>query len=120
MFLFITRAAPIPNYYDSYYSNRKFGRKRTKNGAVAGFYNISANVNDASKFKILDYELSVPVEKKWNKFLITFTPVYAIPVNPATVVVQSQLTQNSPVKTRSYQEPLSNSFYFSLELAYKF
>jgi len=58
----------------------------------------------------LDYELSVPVGYTLNKFRFSFTPVYAMPVNAATITNG----QNT------YKEDLSNSFFWSLGVSYKF
>ncbi len=106
-------------YYSSYYTERKFNQTiRIHNGRRRG--NTTTNTNatttvsqtSARKFKILDYELSVPVTydaTKWGAFL---TPIYAIPVHP--------LTYYEDGSTTPITETLSNSFYFTIGAYIKF
>jgi hypothetical protein len=89
------------NYYDEYF-NSKLGKadKTFKTRKV---------ISDANKFKPLDYEFSVKVTYRVKKWLFTLTPTYALPVNPATVVLPK----------RTVQEKLTNSFYLELDICHR-
>lgn len=105
------------NYYDSYYNNRKVARKR-KTGNVV--YNVTTVVDDAAKFKMLDYEFSLPVSYSFNKLTLSITPVYAVPVNPAQITTTLAPEAGGATKTKTAQETVSNSFYCSFGVSYKF
>lgn len=106
------------NYYGSYYNKRKVGGKRKKAGIV---YDVTAVVEDASQFKMLDYEFSLPLIYVVHKFSFIFTPVYVLPVNPALVTTTLKPeTGNNNTITRTAQENISNTFYCSVGLSYKF
>jgi hypothetical protein len=107
------------NYYNSYYRDRKFGprlRKITNSGTL---FTISGEVVDASQFKILDYEFSIPVNYVFKRFTFTITPSYIIPVHPAVVKLTTQVL-NLPPKTRTGKEKLDNSFYCQAGVSYRF
>ena len=89
------------NYYDEYF-NSKLGKadKTFKTRKV---------VSDANKFKPLDYEFSVKIAYRVAKWLFTLTPTYALPVNPATVVLPK----------RTVQEKLTNTFYLELDICHR-
>ena len=99
--------AGTQNYYSNYANNRRFRRNMTGGG---GSSPMGTGMTGASSFNVLDYELSVPVSYTINKFRFSFYPVYAIPVNAATITND----QNT------YKEDLSNSFFWSLGVSYKF
>lgn len=105
------------NYYNAYYKNRKVSRKR-KTGNVV--YDVTTLVEDAAKFKMLDYECSLPVSYTINKLTISLTPVYAVPVNAAQVTTTLVPEGGGVTKTKTAQETISNSFYCSFGLSYKF
>ncbi|HVZ55174.1 MAG TPA: hypothetical protein VG870_00830 [Chitinophagaceae bacterium] len=102
--------AGTQNFYDQYY---KHGRsrnvhKRNRNGgggATAVIQVVSANA-----FTIMDYEASLPVKYETNRWRLTFTPTYFIPVHPATLKVNNVLTS----------EALQNSWVVQLEAVIKF
>jgi hypothetical protein len=94
------------NYYSDYNNNQRFGRHML-NGV--GSQSMGTGMTRAS-MKVLDYELSVPVSYAISKFHFSFTPVFAIPVNPATIT-------NS---LNTYKEDLSNIFFWSVGVSYKF
>jgi hypothetical protein len=100
--------ASTQNYYDSYFSSRP--RKR-KNKTVT-VITTTTEVVDASKFKLLDYELTGNFEYRVNHFSFYFLPSYAVPENPAVVV---RATKNAlGTTTKSSTENISSSFYFSV------
>jgi hypothetical protein len=106
------------NYFNQYFTtgraanvNKGKGRGRGRGNNGGGTTTTTTeSVLQASQFKILDYELSVPFTYKTKRVEFKFTPTYAIPVNAATIE-----TANGIVK-----EGLSNHFYAELELYYKF
>jgi hypothetical protein len=106
------------NYYGSYYNKRKVGGKR-KNAGIT--YDVTAEVEDASKFKMLDYEFSLPFIYAVNKkFTFILTPVYAVPVNPAVVITQLKAETTGNITTKTATETISNTFYCSFGVSYKF
>lgn len=106
------------NYYQSYYNKRKAGAKK-KNAGVT--YDVSAGISGASQFKMLDYEFSLPLLYVVKKFSFILTPVYVLPVNPGLIVLQLKPeTGNGNTITRSSAEIISNTFYCSFGVSYKF
>lgn len=100
------------NFYGSYYGNRKL-KKKNANAT------ITATVPDASSFKIMNYEFSVPFKYNLKKFTFSFTPTYSIPMSPATVQIVAK-PPVGPAVTRYVTEKLDNQFYFSLDVEVKF
>jgi hypothetical protein len=98
--------AGTQNYYSNYNNNLRFGLHMTEDDGSS----MRIAMGGRRSFKALDYELSVPVGYTLNKFRFSFTPVYAMPVNAATITNG----QNT------YKEDLSNSFFWSLGVSYKF
>jgi hypothetical protein len=105
------------NYYGSYY-NRRTARERKKNNGIT--YEVIASVEDASKFKILEYQFTVPVSYTIKKFTLTLSPAYALPVNPALVTIQLKPVTGGNAITKTAPETIGNTFYFSLGMNYKF
>jgi hypothetical protein len=66
---------------------------------------------EASKYKILDYEISIHVSYSFHNFKFNLVPTYAIPVNPATILSSTGTTE---------KETISNHFVLQLEVTYKF
>ena len=100
--------AGTQNYYSSYSNNLRFRRNMVGGG---GSSPMGTGMAGALSFNVLDYELGVPVSYTLNnKFGFSFYPVYAIPVSAATI-------NNG---TNTYKEVLSNSFFWSLGVSYKF
>ena len=94
------------NYYSNYNNNLRFGRHML---GSSGSLSTGTGMMGGGSFTVLDYELGVPVSYKLKKFSFSFSPVYAIPVNAATITND----QNT------YKEDLSNSFFWSLAVSYK-
>ena len=113
----VTNAA-TQNYYSSYYKVRKYNPKRKTKLLPTGVASISGEVLDASSFKILDTELSLPIHYQTGKCTFGFIPTYALPVHPAQVVITTTLN-NGTNNTRTATEKLSNSFFGTLELLIK-
>jgi hypothetical protein len=107
--------AATQNYYNSYYQERKYATNRKGQQKVVG--TITANTDNAAAFKILDYELTVPVEYTFHRFNIAVTPVYAIPVNANHVNIT--VTTANATRNKGYYETLSNRVYCSVDLTFK-
>jgi hypothetical protein len=109
--------ASTQNYYNSYYSKRKFATKRkNQTGTVT---TMKAYLPNVSAFKIMDYEFSLPVDYSLGKFIFDFTPTEAFPVNPNVVELTVTPPSGIPV-TRTKTENLSNIFFWSIGITYDF
>jgi hypothetical protein len=111
--------ASTQHYYGNYYANRKYAKLKKKNGTGI-YYDITADLTDASRFKILDYELSMPINYTVNKFTFGLTPAYALPIDPATVTVNLKPSIGNNTISKTFTEKLENSFFFTFEVSYKF
>ncbi len=96
--------AGTQNYYSNYNNNLQFERHMSNNGSPA-----STGMMGGGFFNIQNYEFSVPVRYELKNFQFVFWPVYAIPVNAATI------TDNQ----NTYKEELTNNFFWSLGVSYK-
>jgi hypothetical protein len=110
--------ASTQNYYNSYYGQRKYSSKRKKTSNTSAS-NITATLPNAAKFKIRDYEFSVPVDYSAGSFTFNFTPTFAIPINPAFVVLTAK-SANGVTYTKTNTENLSNVFYWSAAVTFSF
>jgi len=111
--------ASTQNYYSNYYKKRKYTIKRKGKAPVPGIANVSGIVENASTFKLLDYEISLPLEYETGKFTFSFTPVYAIPVHPSVVQITT-VKENGNSTTRTATEKIANTFFGTIGLVYKF
>lgn len=68
-------------------------------------------VQAASRYKVLDYEISVPVSYTVHNFKFDLIPTYAIPVNAASILSSTGTVE---------KENISNHFVMQLEVTYKF
>lgn len=107
--------AGTQNAYAQYYKKRKYAK--TKKGKTVG-YTATANTLNTSNFKVLDYEFSVPIDYTANKFTFSFTPTYAIPVNPSKVMLTIK-NANGNTNTKTFTENVSGNFYWGFTIAYK-
>jgi hypothetical protein len=101
--------AGTQNFYDAYFVLKKY--KLTKKALEllqAAESLIIKREDQLSKFKLLDYELSAPVEYKMGVLLLSFTPTYAIAENKLPPRVTKGMTSGSGI------------FYFELGAALKF
>ena len=99
--------AGTQNFYENYYTKRKYSPIRRRRIATAKNV-IIINKN----FSILDYEISCPVyydEPKWGLFA---APTFSIPVNPIKYTVNNGGT--------FITEKLSNTFYMEIGVYVKF
>jgi hypothetical protein len=114
----VTGGWSTQNYYNSYYKKRKFVVKRKGVTSIVNGTRTGVVLN-ASQFKMLDYEFTLPINYTVKKFTFNFSPAYAMPVNPAVVVVTTTRV-GYPTVVRTFTETLENSFYFQASIAYKF
>jgi hypothetical protein len=111
--------ASTQNYYDNYYKKRRFAMKRKGKVPASNIAAISGEVLNASTFKVLDYEASLPINFETGRFKLSFTPTYAVPVHPAEVVVTTKLTDGTST-THTGFEKIKSTFYAELAIAIKF
>ena len=101
--------AGTQNFYDAYFVLKKY--KLTKKALEllqAAESLIIKREDQLSKFKLLDYELSAPVEYKTGVLILSFTPTYAIAENKLPPRVTKGMTSGSGI------------FYFEAGVALKF
>lgn len=102
-------------YYNSYYQIRNTETKKRigrGNGSGQGTVvnsDTTIVIENSSKFRLLSYEFSLPVQYTTGRFRIGFTPAFVIPLNPSTIIVDQVITK----------EELENSFYFNLNFSYR-
>jgi len=83
-------------------------------------YDVTGDLSDASRFKVLDLELTVPVSYYFNKFTFYFNPTVAFPLNPATATIQIIPSNAPPRPPRQVTEKLNTVFFFSVGVEYEF
>ena len=105
-------AGSTQNYYDAYYKNRRFNIKKLQK-LQPSIADITGSVLNASSFKILDFEPTIPINFRFGKCTLNFSPTYSIPVNPAIVSIQTTMTNGTEV-TRTRTEKIENTFYWTL------
>lgn len=69
------------------------------------------SVVQASHYKVLDYELSIPISYTLHNFKFDLVPTYAIPVNAATILSSTGAIE---------KEAITNRFILQLEATYTF
>jgi hypothetical protein len=114
----IVMNASTQNYYNNYYKLRRYAIKRL----IKKFPNlssISAFIENPSQFKVLDYEGSIPINYSIKQFTFSFTPSFAIPVNPA-IVDATVTTRFGSVTKKIKKEKLKDSLFFTVGVSYSF
>jgi len=107
------------NFYNNYYRKRRYTKTRKRLPPLSGVVTITGTVIDPSEFRMLDWEASIPIIYHLKHFTISFTPVYVIPLNPASIEILKVFSLG-PVTDTIRQEKLENSFLFEAEVAYRF
>jgi hypothetical protein len=115
----VAMAASTQNYYSDYYKKRRYTIKRGSKAGQTAIAKISGTVINASQFKMLDYEPSAPINYRIGKCVINFTPTYSVPVNPASIDIQST-KPNGTVTDNTRIEKISNTFYWTLGCSFLF
>jgi hypothetical protein len=105
------------NFYNNYYKEGKF-KKVNKKTTITGTKRVTGTVLNASAFRIMDYETSVPISYEKGRFTFSFTPTYAIPVHAAEVQVVTVLSTGTST-TKMKEEKLENSFFFTAGITYR-
>ena len=98
--------AGTQNFYDAYFVLKKY--KLTSSLLQAAESLIVSRKDKLSKFKLLDYELSAPVEYKAGVLILSFTPTYAVAENKL------------PPRITKGMVPGSGIFFFEAGVALKF
>ena len=88
-------------------SIKSTGKGNTGTTTSAATYTVQA----ASSYKVLDYEISVPISYSVHNFKFDLIPTYAIPVNAASILSSTGTVE---------KENISNHFVMQLEVTYKF
>jgi hypothetical protein len=115
----VTMNMATQNAYNSYYQNKRFTVPRNDGKPpLDPSITITGEVLNAEKFQILDYEPSCPISYVAGKWTFSFTPTYALPVNPADI--KATITTNNISKSYTYKQTLPNTFYWSVEVLYAF
>ncbi|WP_420576838.1 hypothetical protein [Ekhidna sp.] len=98
------------SYYQTYLveqAERKGQMKGKGKFPVATTQTIS--VEEASAFRITNFEISLPISLSLNQFQVDFMPSYILPVNPRSISVGDEVVE----------EELSNTFIWSIGVNYK-
>ena len=82
-------------FNEAYYNPTKNGhstkgRKRNNNGSTS-----TITVTESNQFKILDYELSLPLTYSKNMFSFNAKPSFIIPVHPATLMQDNVMVKET-------------------------
>lgn len=116
----IVANASTLNFYDNYYQKKRFRKKQGKT-TLTGTEKITGSVTNASAFRIMDYEASLPLSYSLGSLTFSFTPSYAIPVHPSVIsVTKTYSVTTIPSTTQLQKEQLSNTFFFTAGLSYQF
>lgn len=100
-------------FYQEYYNTSRLGsRKGQGNGTGGSVPSSTANLEilEASKFKLLNVELSLPIQYYQGQFIFSLTPTLAIPQSSATITTVDTV----------YEENLESVFYWSVGISYWF
>jgi hypothetical protein len=106
------------NFYGSYYNRRRYTGKRKRKSTGILYYDISADVSNVAKFKLLDYEFSAPINYTLGKFVFDFTPTIAVPMNPAEISLHFKPSTGAPF-SRTFREKLGDSFFFQAGVTFQ-
>ena len=106
--------AGTQQFYEQYYSSNRMGSRQDRgNSHSSSGQNLPTNTvsfNEATAFKVLNVELSLPISYFFRSFIFSFTPSYAFPQSPATIISGEDFVE----------EELSDQFYFYVGVAYWF
>jgi len=100
------------NFYGGYQERKGKLNRKAVNAAVTAYDNQLGN------FKLLDYELSAPVEYTTGHFLFSFTPTYAFTQNSLPQATAAEQTITKALENASPYKP--SIFYFEVGVSLKF
>ncbi len=109
--------ASTQNSLSAYYTKRKFKPKRKNQ--TGGPTETNGYLPNASQFKIMDYEFSLPVDYSAGNFTFEVIPTLSLPVNPDIVVVTVTPPSGNSI-SRTNTENLNNVFFWSAGVTYTF
>ena len=92
-------------------STTAMGKSGLSTIALAASNGTTYTVMEASAFKILDYEFSVPVSYTYNNFKFDIVPTFAVPVNAAILLSSTGTLE---------KEAISNKFILKVGMVYTF
>ncbi len=99
----------------NFYAEYLVHKGKLKKGATIALTNYSNSLGD---FKLLDYEITAPIEYKAGHFMFSFIPTYAFAQNslpqstPAEKLITANIEKGAPYK--------SSQFYFQTGISFKF
>ena len=109
----ISLYAGSQNFYEVYYKTSRLGNRRGS-GQGLGATNLNSattvEISEATKFNILNLELSLPLQYYHKQFIFSLNPILAIPQSSATIT-----TEDSVIS-----EDLESTFYFTASISYWF
>jgi hypothetical protein len=108
-------SASTQDFYNDYYRNRKYQIKKKKQVVGTGEAAVTGTVLDASTFRILDYEATMPIEYSIGKCTLSFTPTWSIPIHPSTLAIHT-VRDDGVVTDTIRTEKIADTFYFTLGL----
>ncbi len=100
-------------FYQEYYSTSRLGNRKGQgkgSGVTEPSVDTIVEIAEASKFNILNVELSLPLQYYHKSFIFSFTPALAIPQSSATITTEDAILS----------ENLESVFYFSAGISYWF
>ena len=118
--------AGTQNFYNSYLKAGKshltgnkgkgkglvaMGKSGMTTTALAATSTATYTVIEASAFKILDYEFSVPISYTYHNFKFDIVPTFAVPVNAAILLSSTGTLE---------KEAISNKFILQVGMVYTF
>ncbi|NJB72549.1 hypothetical protein GGR42_003040 [Saonia flava] len=100
-------------FYQEYYSTSRLGNRKGQ-GKGSGSSSLSApvmvEIEEVSKFNILNVELSLPLQYYHDQFIFSFNPILALPQTSSTIITEET----------TITEDLESVFYFSIGISYWF
>lgn len=106
-------------FYEEYYITNRLGNRKSSSGGQgsgpggsvdSGTEVTTVQISEASEFNVLNMELSLPVQYRFDSFIFSLTPTWAFPQTPATLTTE----------TATFKEELEQVFYWSVGLSYWF
>jgi hypothetical protein len=103
------------HFYQEYYNSSRLGNRKSQgNGQGTGssepLVSNVIEIQEASQFNILNFELSLPLQYYHKNFIFSLTPVLAIPQSQATVTTIDSVIE----------EDLESIFYWFAGISYWF